>query len=81
VEPSSGAGYAGSTQASITKCGSVSAENTVTLHITADQGAVSNGGWNAWSGTMVLSSPYVMNSSTTYCPAQAWNFSVTGTHG
>jgi hypothetical protein len=77
---SSGAGYAGSTQASITKCGSVSVENTVTLHIAADKSAVDNGGWNAWSGTMVLSSPYVMSSSSsTYCPSQAWNFSVTGT--
>jgi hypothetical protein len=42
---------------------------------------VQNGGWNAWSGTMVLSSPYVMASSTTFCPMQAWDFSVTGTRG
>jgi hypothetical protein len=30
---------------------------------------------------MVLSSPYVTASSTTFCPAQAWNFHVTGTSG
>jgi hypothetical protein len=28
---------------------------------------------------MVLSSPYVMATSSTYCPAQSWSFSVTGT--
>jgi chitodextrinase len=78
---SSGAGYAGSTQADVTKCGSVSVKNTITLHITANKGAVDNGGWNAWTGSMVLSSPYVMNTSSTYCPSQSWNFSVTGTHG
>jgi hypothetical protein len=78
---SSGGGYAGSTRAEITKCGSVNVKNTVTLHITADKGAVQNGGWNSWSGTMVLSSPYVMATSSTFCPVQSWKFSVTGTHG
>lgn len=78
---SSGGGYAGSTKADITKCGSVNVHNTVTLHITANKGAVQNGGWNAWSGTMVLSSPYVMASSSTFCSAQSWTFAVTGTHG
>ena len=78
---SSGGGYAGSVKAEITKCGSVNVKNTVTLHITADKGAVQNGGWNAWSGTMVLSSPYVMPTSSTFCAVQSWTFAVTGTHG
>ena len=78
---SSGSGYAGSTKAEVTKCGSVNAKNTVTLRITPNQGAVSNGAWTAWSGTMVLSSPYVMASSTTFCPVQSWHFAVTGTRG
>src|SRR5215469_1546112 len=78
---SSGSGYAGSAKAEVTKCGSVNVKNTVTLRITPNQGAVSNGAWNAWSGAMVLSSPYVMASSTTFCPVQSWNFTVTGTHG
>lgn len=78
---SSGSGYAGSTKADITKCGSIDVKNTVTLSITPDKGAVRNGGWNTWSGTMVLTSPYVTPSSTTYCPVQSWHFSVTGTHG
>jgi Fibronectin type III domain len=77
----SGSGYAGSAHADVTKCGSINVHNTVTLHITPDKGAVTNGGWNSWSGTMVLSSPYVMASSTTFCPVQSWNFGVTGTHG
>jgi len=78
---SSGSGYAGTTKAEVSKCGSINAKNTVTLHITPNQGAVDNGAWNAWSGTMVLSSPYVMASSTTFCAAQSWDFAVTGTHG
>jgi hypothetical protein len=77
----SGSGYAGTTNAQVTKCGSIKAKNTVTLRITPNQGAVSNGAWNAWSGTMVLSSPYVMASSSTFCPVQSWDFAVTGTHG
>ena len=77
---SSGSGYAGTTKAEVSKCGSINVKNTVTLHITPNQGAVNNGAWNAWSGTMVLSSPYVMASSTTFCPAQSWDFAVTGTH-
>jgi hypothetical protein len=77
---SSGTGYAGSTQADITKCGSINVKNTVTLSITPNKGAVQNGGWNAWSGTMVLNSPYVTASSTTFCPVQSWHFAVTGTH-
>jgi len=77
---SSGSGYAGTTKAEVSKCGSINVKNTVTLHITPNRGAVNNGAWNAWSGTMVLSSPYVMASSTTFCPAQSWDFAVTGTH-
>jgi hypothetical protein len=78
---SSGSGYAGTTNAEVSKCGSINVKNTVTLRITPNQGAVSNGAWNAWSGTMMLSSPYVMASSTTFCPVQSWNFTVTGTQG
>jgi hypothetical protein len=77
----SGSRYAGSTKAHVTTCGSVNVDNTVNLSITADNGAVNNGQWTSWSGTMVLSSPYVTASSTTFCPAQAWNFHVTGTSG
>jgi hypothetical protein len=78
---SSGSGYAGSTKAEITKCGSINVKNTVTLSITPNKGAVQYGAWNAWSGTMVLSSPYVTASATTFCAVQSWDFSVTGTHG
>ncbi len=77
----SNARYTGTAQADITKCGSASVKNTITLNIAARPGAVRHGGWNAWSGTMVLSSPYVRASSSTYCPAQSWSFSITGTHG
>jgi hypothetical protein len=78
---SAGSGYAGTATADVTKCGSINVHNTVTLRITPNKGAVDNGGWNAWSGTMVLSSPYVMATSTTFCPVQSWDFDVTGTHG
>jgi hypothetical protein len=75
----SGSGYAGTTKAHVTTCGSIDVDNTVNLSINADNGAVNNGQWTSWSGTMVLSSPYITASSTTYCPAQSWNFHVTGT--
>lgn len=76
---SSGGKYAGSTTAQISTCSSVKVTNTVTLSIAA-QGAVANGAWNAWTGTMKVSSPYTTVGSE-YCPAQNWNFAVTGTHG
>jgi Fibronectin type III domain len=75
----SGPGYSGSVKADITKCGSINVKNTVTVSINANKGAVRNGGWNAWSGTMVLSSPYITASSTSFCPAQSWHFALTGT--
>lgn len=76
----SGSGYAGSAKAKITKCRSVTVQNTITLHIAADKGAVNNGGWNAWSGSMDLESPYVTADSNFFCPQQSWSFAVTGTH-
>ncbi len=74
----SGAGYAGTAKAPIAKCGSVSTTDTVTLSIAADNAAVDNGAWNSWHGTGVISMPYTDTSGGNYCPAQAWNFSVTG---
>lgn len=77
----SGGGYAGTAKASVTQCGSVTSfKDTVTMHIAAAGGAVDNGAWNSWNGSLQLSSPYVTASSTTFCPAQSWNFSLTGTH-
>jgi hypothetical protein len=73
-----GAGYAGSTTASITMCGSVKVKDTVTVRIAPNTGGVDNGAWNSWRGTMELSSPYV-TSGNGYCSTQAWTFSLTGT--
>jgi chitodextrinase len=77
---SSGSGYSGTTRAKITQCQSIDVQNTVSLSISPDHGAVDNGGWNSWRGTMVLTSPYVTASGGYYCPAQSWDFAVTGTH-
>jgi hypothetical protein len=77
----SGDGYSGSTTAQITKCGSVAVHNTISMNIYPNSGAVSNGGWTKWNGTMVLSLPYTTASSTTFCPNQSWNFSLNGTSG
>lgn len=77
---SSGAWYVGSTTAYISKCGSVNTRNTVTLRITADNGAVNKGAWNSWHGTWVVSSPYTTDGASYYCPAQSWTFSLTGTY-
>lgn len=76
---SSGAAYTGTTRADITKCGSVNVHNTVTVRIAAKKGAVDNGAWKSWAGSMLLSSPYVDAGDGTYCPAQSWNFSLSGT--
>jgi hypothetical protein len=75
-----GNSYSGSTKAKITRCGSVDVTNTVNLSITAKNGAVSNGGWTAWSGTLTLSAPYFQPDSTHFCGAESWTFAVTGTH-
>lgn len=75
----SGDGYTGSTTGKITNCGSVTVTDTIQLSVYPNSGAVSNGGWTKWKGTMMLSSPYTTASSTTYCPSQSWNFSLTGT--
>jgi hypothetical protein len=76
----SGSGYAGTTKAEITQCQSINVHNTVSLTISPDHGGVTNGGWTSWSGTMVLTSPYVTASGGYFCPSQNWNFAITGTH-
>jgi hypothetical protein len=73
---SSGSGYAGTARAKITQCQSINVENTVSLRISPKQ--VSHGGWTSWAGTMVLTSPYVTASGGYYCPAQSWNFDLSG---
>ncbi len=74
---SSGSGYAGTTKAKLTQCKSIHVENTVSLRISPAQ--VDNGGWTSWKGTMVLTEPYVTASGGYYCPAQSWNFDLSGT--
>lgn len=71
-------GAVGSTQTSISTCGSVNVKDTVTLHIAANSGGVDNGAWSSWGGTMELSSPYVTSGSE-FCSPQSWTFSLTGT--
>jgi hypothetical protein len=75
-----GNSYHGSTTAKITRCGSADVTNSITLTISAKSGAVSNGGWTAWSGTMTLSAPYFQPDSTHFCSAESWTFAVTGAH-
>lgn len=74
----SGGGYSGSTTAQVTDCKGVSVHNSITVSIAPKSGAVRNGSWTVWSGTMQLSSPYVQANSTYYCPSQSWNFHLTG---
>jgi hypothetical protein len=73
-----GSGYSGSTTAKVTNCGGTDVNNTITVTIAPNSGAVSNGGWTAWHGTMQLSSPYIQVNSSNYCPAQSWQFNLTG---
>jgi hypothetical protein len=74
----SGGGYSGTTTAKVTTCGSTNVTNTITVNIAANSGGVAHGSWNAWHGTMQLSSPYLVVSSTNYCPAQSWTFNLSG---
>jgi Fibronectin type III domain len=75
----SGAWYAGIGKAPIASCGSVTTTDTVSLRIAADNGAVDNGAWNSWHGTLAITMPYTDAGGGNYCAAQAWNVSVTGT--
>jgi hypothetical protein len=75
----SGNGFSGTATAQATECGTVAVHNAITLHIAPGSGGLSHGKWLTWTGTMQLSSPYTTASSTTFCPAQSWNFNLTGT--
>jgi hypothetical protein len=74
----SGGGYSGSGTAKVTNCGGTAVTNTITLSLAPNSGGVAHGGWNAWHGTMQLSSPYIQVSSTNYCPQQSWQFNLSG---
>jgi hypothetical protein len=67
--------YSGTAQVNATHCQSVQVTDTLTVTITST-GAVVNGAWQAWTGTMVVDSPLVASGST-YCPAQSWRFAIT----
>jgi Fibronectin type III domain len=72
----SGRSFGGSAKAQISSCGSVDVTNTITLSISA-KGAVTNGAWDTWTGTMQVSSPYTTVGNE-YCPTQSWSFSIKG---
>jgi hypothetical protein len=71
-------GYYGSTRADVTECSKTNVDNSITMRINADNGAVRNGAWNSWNGTLTLSSPYTTVGGGYYCPSQSWQFAVTG---
>jgi hypothetical protein len=75
----SGGKYSGTTKAQISSCSTVKDTNTITMTITA-KGAVTNGAWSTWRGTMKVNAPYTTVGDE-YCPAQSWTFAVSGTHG
>lgn len=76
----SGSGYQGTATAHFSHCGSVQDKDTVSMHISS-KGSISNGGWTAWSGTLMISAPYTQPTSTTYCPSQNWDLNLTGQGG
>lgn len=71
------AGYAGSSKAQFSSCGSVKDQDSISLTLRPNSGGVSGGAWVKWSGTMVISAPYTKASSTTFCPAQSWTVGLT----
>ncbi len=76
----SGGGYSGTAEAKLTGCRtpqSVLAEtDTITLTLAPAKGAVDNGAWTAWTGTMVMTAPY-LSMGNGYCPSATWTFAVT----
>jgi hypothetical protein len=74
----SGTSYSATIKGQFSQCSTVKNTDTLTLHVTASKGGVNNGAWLGWTGTVVLSAPYTSVSSTSYCPAQSWNFSLSG---
>lgn len=74
----SGGKYSGTTSAQISACSTVKDTNTVTLTINP-KGAVTNGAWRTWKGTMQVSAPYTTVGDE-FCPAQSWTFAVSGTN-
>jgi Fibronectin type III domain len=77
----SGAGYSGSATAQVSGCEISSSDvvmetNSITLSLTPVNGKVVNGAWTAWTGTMVMSAPYIPEGSE-YCPSGTWTFAVT----
>jgi Fibronectin type III domain len=73
----SGGTYSGSTTAHISKCSTVTDTDTVTLSM-APKGAVTNGAWSTWRGTMQVTSPYTTVGDY-YCAAGGWTFALSGT--
>lgn len=71
-------GYSGSFKAKWTLCGSTQVNDTINLQLSPDNGAISNGQWTSWHGTVIDNAPYTTDGSSSYCPAQSWNYSVTG---
>jgi hypothetical protein len=76
----SGAGYSGTAEAQVTGCKTaqqvIPETDTITLSLTPVKGKVDNGAWTAWTGTMVMSAPY-LNEGSGYCPSGSWTFAVT----
>jgi len=76
----SGSGYSGTATAKLTGCKApqsvIMESDTITLTLAPAQGAVDNGAWTAWTGTMTMSAPYLAVGDG-YCPSATWTFAVT----
>ena len=77
----SGAGYSGTTKAQDSVCEISSTDlipvtDTVSLTLAPVKGKVQNGAWTAWTGTMVVNSPY-LNEGNEYCPSGSWTYALT----
>jgi hypothetical protein len=74
----SGTSLSATVKGPFSHCSTVTTTDTLTLHLTANKGRVSNGSWLGWTGTVVLTEPYTSVGSNYYCPTQSWYFSVSG---
>jgi hypothetical protein len=76
----SGNTYTGTAVAEVTRCGPAPGEpvrNEVSVTVDGPASDL----WTAWSGTMVVTSPYTRDGSSYYCPYQSWILRLDATTG
>jgi Fibronectin type III domain len=72
----SGADYTGSTKAKFAECEATATTDAIKLTLVPDKSQISNGQWGHWTGTMVVTAPYINLNNGYYCPSASWDYKV-----